>query len=151
MATGRNGRAQLGATAFARSDPVTKVATVPQSELPLAPSNRRRHRLHSKEDVRVRFYKFDTSAKTGGRIRRLLFSPPKGVWAEVKVGGEYLRLFSENSALGVQASVDNANTKTRIAPSEPVDDIETGKDCAAAHAAFASEGRTLGFRVPTRQ
>ena len=37
MATGRNGRAQLGATAFARSDPVTKVATVRQSELPLAP------------------------------------------------------------------------------------------------------------------
>jgi hypothetical protein len=58
----------------------------------------------------------------------------EGVWAEVKVGGEYLRLFSEHSALGVQSSVYNANTKTWIAPSEPVDDIETGKDRAAAHA-----------------
>jgi hypothetical protein len=28
----------------------------------------------------------------------------RGVWAEVKVGGEHLRLFSEESALGVQAS-----------------------------------------------
>jgi hypothetical protein len=52
----------------------------------------------------------------------------------VKVGGEYLRLFSEKNAWALQASVDNANTKTWIAPSEPVDDIETGKDCAAAHA-----------------
>ena len=52
----------------------------------------------------------------------------------MKVGGEYLRLFSEHSALGVQASVYNANTKTWIAPSEPVDDIETGKVRAAAHA-----------------
>ena len=37
----------------------------------------------------------------------------------MKVGGEHLRF---------------VNTKTWIAPSESVDDIETGKDRAAAHA-----------------
>lgn len=58
----------------------------------------------------------------------------QGVWAEVKVGGEHLRLFSEHNALGVQASVYNVKEKNWIAPSEPVDDIEQGKDRAAAHA-----------------
>jgi len=58
----------------------------------------------------------------------------QGVWAEVKVGGEHLRLFSEHNALGIQASVYNVNAKNWIAPSEPVDDIEQGKDRAAAHA-----------------
>ena len=58
----------------------------------------------------------------------------QGVWAEVKVAGEQLRLFSEHSALGVQASVYNVKTKSWIAPSEAVDDIEQGKDLAAAHA-----------------
>ena len=58
----------------------------------------------------------------------------QGVWAEVKVGGEHLRLFSEQSALGVQASVYNVNAKNWIAPSEAVDDIEEGKDSAIAHA-----------------
>lgn len=58
----------------------------------------------------------------------------QGVWAEVKVGGEHLRLFSEHNALGVQASVYNLKAKNWIAPSEPVDDIEQGKDRAAAHA-----------------
>jgi hypothetical protein len=58
----------------------------------------------------------------------------QGVWAEVKVGGEHLRLFSERSAQGVQASVYNVNAKNWIAPSETVDDIEQGKDRAAAHA-----------------
>jgi hypothetical protein len=58
----------------------------------------------------------------------------QGVWAEVKVGGEHLRLFSEHNALGVQASVYNVNAKNWIAPSEPVDDIEQGKDKAAAYA-----------------
>ena len=58
----------------------------------------------------------------------------KGVWAEVKVGGEHLRLFSEHSAQGVQASVYNVNAKNWIAPSESVDDIEQGKDRAAEHA-----------------
>jgi uncharacterized Fe-S cluster protein YjdI len=58
----------------------------------------------------------------------------QGVWAEVKVGCEHLRLFSEQNALGVQASVYNVNTKSWIAPSEDVDDIEQGKDRAASHA-----------------
>jgi hypothetical protein len=58
----------------------------------------------------------------------------EGVWAEVKLGGEHLRLFSEHSALGVQASVYNVNAKNWIAPSETVDDIDQGKDRAAAHA-----------------
>lgn len=58
----------------------------------------------------------------------------QGVWAEVKVGSEHLRLFSEQSAQGVQASVYNVNAKNWIAPSEAVEDIEQGKDRAAAHA-----------------
>jgi len=58
----------------------------------------------------------------------------QGVWAEVKVGGEHIRLFSEDNALGVQASVYNVNAKNWIAPSEPVEDIEQGKDRAAEHA-----------------
>jgi hypothetical protein len=45
----------------------------------------------------------------------------------VEVGGEHLRLFSEDNAQGIQASVYNVKTKTWIAPSEPVDDIEQGK------------------------
>jgi hypothetical protein len=57
-----------------------------------------------------------------------------GVWAEVKVGNEHLRLFSEHNAQGVQASVYNVATKSWIAPSEPVDDIEQGKERAAMHA-----------------
>ena len=56
------------------------------------------------------------------------------MWAEVKVGGEHLRLFSEHSALGAQASVYNVNAKNWIAPSEAVADVEEGKDRAAAHA-----------------
>ena len=58
----------------------------------------------------------------------------KGVWAEVKVGGEQLRLFSEQSALGVQASVYNVVAKNWIAPSESVDDIEQGKERAETYA-----------------
>ena len=54
----------------------------------------------------------------------------EGVWAEVKVGGEHLRLFSEHGALGVQASVYDVGTKKWIAPSESVDDIEQGKERA---------------------
>ena len=53
-----------------------------------------------------------------------------GFWAQVEVGGEHLRLFSEQNAQGIQASVYNVKTKTWIAPSEPVDDIERGKDRA---------------------
>ena len=51
----------------------------------------------------------------------------EGVWAEVKVGAEHLKLFSEHNAQGVQASVYNVNAKSWITPSEPVDDIEEGK------------------------
>ena len=58
----------------------------------------------------------------------------QGVWAEVKVGGEHLRLFSERNALGVQVSVYNVNTKKWIAPSEPVEDIEAGKEKAIEYA-----------------
>jgi hypothetical protein len=58
----------------------------------------------------------------------------QGVWAEVKVGGEHLRLFAEQNALGIQASVYNVNAKNWIAPSEAVGDIEEGKDRATAHA-----------------
>jgi hypothetical protein len=57
-----------------------------------------------------------------------------GVWAEVEVGGEHLRLFSEHNALGIQASVYNVKTRTWIAPSESVDDVEQGKDLAADYA-----------------
>ena len=57
-----------------------------------------------------------------------------GVWAEVKVGNEHLRLFSEHNAQGVQASVYNVATKSWIAPSEPVEDLEQGKERAARHA-----------------
>ena len=59
----------------------------------------------------------------------------QGFWAEVIVGKEHLRLFSEQTPLGVQASVYNVNAKTWIAPSESVEDIEAGKDRAEAHAA----------------
>ena len=58
----------------------------------------------------------------------------QGVWAEIKVGDEHLRLFSEHSAQGVQASVYNVIAKNWVAPSEPVDDIEQGKDRAAEYA-----------------
>jgi hypothetical protein len=58
----------------------------------------------------------------------------EGVWAEVKVGGEHLRLYSEHNALGLQASVYNVKAKNWVAPSEPVDDIEQGKEKAAAYA-----------------
>jgi hypothetical protein len=56
------------------------------------------------------------------------------MWAEVKVGNEHLRLFSEHNAQGVQASVYNMTTKSWLAPSEPVENIEQGKERAAARA-----------------
>jgi hypothetical protein len=59
----------------------------------------------------------------------------EGVCAEVKVGSEHLRLFSEQNAQGVQASVFNLNTKKWIAPSEQVESIEHGKLKAATYAA----------------
>jgi len=58
----------------------------------------------------------------------------EGVCAEVKVGSEHLRLFSEHNAQGVQASVYNVNAKKWIAPSESVDTIEQGKLKAATYA-----------------
>jgi len=58
----------------------------------------------------------------------------QGVWAEIRVGDEHLRLFSEHNAQGVQASVYNVNAKNWVAPSEPVDDIEQGKERAEAYA-----------------
>ena len=57
-----------------------------------------------------------------------------GVWAEVEVNGEHLRLFSEHNAQGVQSFVYNVKTRTWIAPSESVDDIEQGKDRAESYA-----------------
>jgi hypothetical protein len=58
----------------------------------------------------------------------------EGVWAEVRVGNEHLRLFSERNASGVMTSVYDVKTKNWIAPSELVDDIEQGKERAAAYA-----------------
>jgi len=71
-----------------------------------------------------------------------------GVWAEVKVSGEHLRLFSEHNAQGVQASVYNVTANAWIAPSEPVEDIEEGKDRAAEHAR-AYLKRTANLELPT--
>jgi hypothetical protein len=70
-----------------------------------------------------------------------------GVWAEVIVAGEHLRLFSEHNALGVQASVYNVTTKSWIAPSESVDDIEQGKERAAEYAR-AHLKRTANAELP---
>jgi hypothetical protein len=58
----------------------------------------------------------------------------EGFWAEVRIAGEHLRLFSEQTPLGIHASVYNVNSKSWIAPSESVDDIEQGKQRAEAYA-----------------
>jgi hypothetical protein len=71
----------------------------------------------------------------------------EGVWAEIKVGGEHLRLFAERNAQGVQASVYNVKTKSWIAPSETVEDIEQGKEKAAEYAK-AYLGKTIGKELP---
>jgi hypothetical protein len=47
--------------------------------------------------------------------------------AEIIIGKEHLRLFSEDGPLGVQASVYNVAAKNWVSPSEPVRDIEEGK------------------------
>jgi hypothetical protein len=73
-----------------------------------------------------------------------------GVWAEVEVGGEHLRLFSEHNAQGIQASVYNVKTRTWIAPSESVEDIEEGKDRAAKHANAYLE-RVASLKLPSLQ
>lgn len=72
----------------------------------------------------------------------------EGVWAEVKVGNEHLRLFSERNASGVQTSVYNVKSKNWIAPSELVDDIEQGKERAAAYAA-AHLRRIANMELPS--
>jgi hypothetical protein len=58
----------------------------------------------------------------------------EGFWAEVKIAGEHLRLFSERSPQGPHASVYNVTAKIWIAPSEPVDNLEDGKDRAETYA-----------------
>jgi hypothetical protein len=58
----------------------------------------------------------------------------EGVWSEIRVGGECLRLFSEDCAQGVLTSVYNVKAKTWIAPSEPVENIQQGKVKAEAYA-----------------
>lgn len=58
----------------------------------------------------------------------------EGVWAELKVGGHHLRLFSEQNAQGVQVSVYDVAGKKWIAPSEAVEDIEQGKEKALEYA-----------------
>jgi hypothetical protein len=73
-----------------------------------------------------------------------------GVWAEVEVDGEHLRLFSEHNAIGIQVSVYNVKTKTWIAPSEIVDDIEEGKDRAVAYAKDYLK-RAAGLELPPLQ
>ena len=73
-----------------------------------------------------------------------------GVWAEVEVGGEHLRLFSEHNAQGIQASVYNVKTRTWIAPSETVEDIKEGKDRAAKYAKAYLE-RVASLKLPSLQ
>lgn len=73
-----------------------------------------------------------------------------GFWAEVEVDGEHLRLFSESNAIGIQVSVYNVKAKNWIAPSESVDDIEEGKDRAAAYARDYLK-RTVGVDLPPLQ
>ena len=73
-----------------------------------------------------------------------------GVWAEVEIGGEHLRLFSEHNAQGIRASVFSVKTRTWIAPSEPVDDIEQGKD-RAEELAKAHLKRVAGLDLPPLQ
>jgi hypothetical protein len=73
-----------------------------------------------------------------------------GFWAEIEVGGEHLRLFSEHNAQGIQMSVYNAKTKTWITPSEAVEDVEEGKERAAAHAKAYLE-KTAGLKLPPIQ
>jgi hypothetical protein len=73
-----------------------------------------------------------------------------GLWAEVKVANEHLRLFAESNAQGVQASVFNVNSKTWIAPSEPVDDVEEGKERAASYAQEYLQ-RVAGVELPSLQ
>jgi hypothetical protein len=68
------------------------------------------------------------------------------------LGVEHLRLFAEHNALGVQASVYNVIAKTGIAPSEPVDDPEQGKERAATHAQqYLKRVGEFGTAAPTME
>lgn len=58
----------------------------------------------------------------------------EGVRADVVIGAEHLRLFSERDTNGAWAYVFNVVTKTWIAPFEIVEDIERGKEVAAKQA-----------------
>jgi hypothetical protein len=97
-----------------------------------------------------------TSARRGCSLR--LASPravcqshqmlTEGVWSEIRVGGECLRLFSEDCAQGVLASVYNVNGKTWIAPSEPVENIQQGKAKAEAYAK-AYLKRSVNLELPS--
>ena len=58
----------------------------------------------------------------------------QGVWAEVIIANEHLRLYSEKTPSGVQSSVYNVRERTWLAPSELVDDIDQGKDRAEGFA-----------------
>ena len=66
----------------------------------------------------------------------------EGVCADVKVGSEHLRLFSEQNAQGVQASVYNVIAKNWIAPSESVETIEP-----KVLTTFCGDGRLAGVVV----
>jgi hypothetical protein len=70
-----------------------------------------------------------------------------GVWAEVRVGGECLRLFSEHNALGVRSSVYDVNAEQWIAPSETVEDVEQGKEKSAEYA--KAHLKRAGTELPT--
>jgi hypothetical protein len=72
----------------------------------------------------------------------------EGLWAEVKVGGEHLRLFAEHNAQGVQASVYNVNAKNWVAPSESVDDLQQGKDRAMALASAYLQNTAGTAKLP---
>jgi len=58
----------------------------------------------------------------------------QGVWAEVRMGDEHLRLFSEHNCTGGAGICLQCDRKELGRTSEPVDNIEQGKDRAAAHA-----------------
>ena len=49
------------------------------------------------------------------------------VCAEVRAGGTYIRLFSENTAGGVKISVFDVDSREWIARFQAADDIEQGK------------------------
>jgi hypothetical protein len=74
----------------------------------------------------------------------------EGMWAEIKVGNEQLRLFAEHNTQGVQASVYNVSSKSWIAPSESVEDLEQGKERAEAHARKYLK-RVANVELPTLQ